>query len=79
MKQIRWLYEFSCLSEYTRPVYLLLYSRIKIAMADTEIQLLEQEKLIEQLKSMIRERDEAFQQKEKELQVSLGIIYLNLY
>ena len=54
-------------------IYLLIYSRIKIAMADTEIQLLEQEKLIEQLKSMIRERDDAFQQKEKELQVSLGI------
>ena len=44
-------------------------------MADTEIQLLEQEKLIEQLKSMIRERDDAFVQKEKELQVSLGIIW----
>lgn len=39
-------------------------------MADVEIQLLEQEKLIEQLKSMIRERDDAFQQKEKELQVT---------
>lgn len=36
-------------------------------MADTEIQLLEQERLIEQLKSMIRERDEEMQKKDQEL------------
>ena len=40
-------------------------------MGDVEIQLLEQQRLIEQLKSMIRERDDAFSQKEKELQVAI--------
>ena len=38
-------------------------------MADLEIQMLEQQRLIEQLKSMIRERDDAFAKKDQELQV----------
>jgi hypothetical protein len=38
-------------------------------MGDTEIQLLEQQRLIEQLKAMIRERDEDVQKKDKELLV----------
>jgi hypothetical protein len=39
-------------------------------MGDVEIELLEQQRLIEQLKFMIRERDEEAQKKDKELLVS---------
>lgn len=41
-------------------------------MGDVEIQMLEQQRLIEQLKDMIRERDEEVKKKDTELKVSIA-------
>lgn len=41
-------------------------------MGDVEIQMLEQQRLIEQLKDMIRERDEEVKKKDTELKVRIA-------